>query len=133
MANEAQIKTGTQLATPSTPTVATTGGAQPYFKSALAGVVQQVKASAGLLYGIKAVNNNAAVAYLQIFFQPAAGVTLGTTPPDMVIPLAASENLTDNFVAEGVGKAAGTGISIACTTTSTGAVAGSAEVSALFN
>ena len=69
-------------------------------------------------------NNNAAVNWLQIFFVPASAVTLGTTVPDLSIPLTASGELTWNFGNKGwrIGR---TGLSIAATTLRSNAVAGS--------
>lgn len=69
-------------------------------------------------------NNNAAVGWLQIFLKPASGVTLGTTVPDMSIPLTASGELTWSFGSQGW-NLGGTGLSIAATTTRTGLTAGS--------
>lgn len=69
-------------------------------------------------------NNNAVVGWLQIFKKPASGVTLGTTAPDVSIPLTASGELTWSFGDKGW-NLGGTGLSVAATTTRTGAVAGS--------
>lgn len=69
-------------------------------------------------------NNNAAVAWLQIFLKPASGVTLGTTAPDLSIPLPASAALTWSFGSEGW-NLGGTGLSIAATTTRNGLTGGS--------
>lgn len=45
------------------------------------------------LWGCVLVNNTAALAYLQIFDKLLANVTLGTTAPDWVIPLAANQQI----------------------------------------
>ncbi len=69
-------------------------------------------------------NNNAAVNWLQIFFSPASAVTLGTTVPDLSIPLPASSAMTWSFGGEGwrIGR---TGLCVAATTLAANATAGS--------
>jgi len=47
------------------------------------------------------VNTTAAIAYLQVFWLAAASVTLGTTAPDVVIPLPASGGVSIPFEGEG--------------------------------
>jgi len=49
-----------------------------------------VKAGKGQLHNLVLQNTTAAKAYLQCFNKLAADVTVGTTVPDFVIPLAAS-------------------------------------------
>lgn len=49
-----------------------------------------VKASAGTLYGFIIENNQAAATYIQLFDVASAGVTLGTTKPDLEYFVAAS-------------------------------------------
>lgn len=50
-----------------------------------------ISAVSGLLYGWAIINTTAAVAYIQVFDVAAVGdVTLGTTTPRFVIPLAAN-------------------------------------------
>jgi len=50
-----------------------------------------VRATAGLLYGWSVINTTLAVAYVQVFDADAVtDVTLGSTQPRFVIPLAAS-------------------------------------------
>lgn len=106
-------------------------GASPYFNDAVAATVQQVKATAGVLYGLKLVNTTAAVAYLQIFSLPSAGVTLGTTPPAWVIRLAANESA--NVPMPTPANLGGTGISIAGTTGAANSTGAAISVSALFS
>lgn len=64
------------------------------------------------------VNADAGVRYLQCFASNnAAGITLGTTPPDMVIPMASSQTFTVQF---GDGLAWSNGFIVCATTTATG-------------
>lgn len=107
------------------------GSAQSFYSDAVT-TVQQVKASRGQIYNLKVINTTAAAAYLQVFFKPAAAVVLGTTAPDMVVPLAASEStVVPMDIPAGIGGA-GTGISIAGTTTPGGAVGAALKVFALY-
>ena len=64
-------------------------------------------------------NTTAAIAYLQIFWKAAASVTLGTTIPDVVLPVPASGGFFGPFIGEGW-RTGGTAWSIAGTTTRTG-------------
>ena len=66
--------------------------------------------------------NGAAVAWVQVFFKPAAEVTLGTTPPDFTIKLAASDSVAIDFRRPMNVKTRGrTGMSVAGTTLETNA------------
>lgn len=131
--NEAQVPTSFTPATqPSNTVAATTGGAQPFFNDAVAGAVVQVKATAGQIFNAHLLNTTAAAAFLQVFFKPAASVTLGTTAPDYVVHLGANESQTINFPSEGLGLAAGTGISIAGTTTATGSTGAAISTSLAY-
>ena len=110
---------------------------QPFFNDAVAGTVVAIKATQGGIYYLKLVNTTAAVAYLQIFFLPAASVTPGTTVPDWTLRLAANESvpipelggLGLNAITRGV---PGTGLSAAGTTTATGLTGAAISVSAAF-
>lgn len=90
--------------------------------TALTNTVVAVKSSAaGELGGYIVYNPNASVAYIQVFdVATAGGVTLGTTRPDMVIPVPASSGANLEF-ANGVNFA--NGIQIAATTTDSGSTA----------
>lgn len=101
-----------------------------FFNDAVAGTVVQVKSAAGALYALSLVNTTAATAYLQIFFLPSAGVTLGTTVAPLVIRLAASAAVQLSFPV-GVG-ASGTGLSLAGTTTATGLTGAAVSVAAVY-
>jgi len=87
-----------------------------------------VKTSTGYFFSLYATNGDAAVRYLQIFNDQASGVTLGSTAPYLVIPMAASASVNVNFLG---GVFMGDGISVACTTTADGSTA--ATVAATVN
>lgn len=108
-------------------------GALPFFNDAVDGsAVVQIKSGRGFLHYLKLVNTTGTTAYLQIFKQPAAGVTLGTTTPDWVIRLAANESIERAFVMPTDLGPGATGISIAGTTTPTGSTGAAISVSALY-
>ena len=90
--------------------------------TALTNTVVAVKASAAAeLGGYIVYNPNASVAYIQVFdVATAGGVTLGTTRPDMVIPVPPTSGANLEF-ANGVSFA--NGIQIAATTTDSGSTA----------
>lgn len=76
----------------------------------------EAKATAGQVYGVIATNINAAVRYLKLYDNTAAGTTIGTTTPKMTIPIpgnAAGAGLV--FTTEH-GIAFGTGITYGLTT-----------------
>lgn len=87
----------------------------------------QIKGSAGQIYGIFATNINAAVRYLKVYNAASASVTVGTTVPDMTLPIPANAAGAGFYLKWPQGVAMGTGISIALTTgvadDDTGAVA----------
>jgi hypothetical protein len=74
----------------------------------------EVKSSAGQLYGVVVTNLNASVRYLKIYNNTAAGTVVGTTVPDITIYLPPTATGSINF--GGLGVACGTGITIAATT-----------------
>jgi hypothetical protein len=57
-----------------------------------AGTASTVKATAGLVFGVSLVNNNAAVVFVEFF--NTTSVTLGTTTPVLVLVIPASSTLT---------------------------------------
>ena len=59
-----------------------------------AGALTAIKGSAGNLYGFSVQNNNAAVAYLEVWNVATGSVTLGTTAPIAVYIIPASGSLT---------------------------------------
>lgn len=94
-------------------------------KRDLAGTVQAIKASAGALYAVQVVNNQAATAFIQIFDVAAGSVTLGTTNPDFEFQVPANQSVQIMLYD---GLPCGTAISVASTTTEKGASGSAAGV-----
>lgn len=121
----ASITNGTQLVTSA---ANTTGGVSTFAASGgtgnalLTATAVAVKASAGNLYGINLFNGGGVDAYVQLFDALAANVTLGTTVPKLALWVPANGAWEEKYCCEGKISFA-TGITIAATTTSTGAVA----------
>ena len=94
----------------------------PNFDSAVSEVKEQKAAAAVNIGKILAYNSGAAFTFLQLFNALAANVTVGVTTPDFVIPIPATgatvldEQMFFN-----------TGLTMACTSTPTGAVAPAAN------
>ena len=106
------------------PTAHTAGGATPYrLVSAASTNATSVKASAGQIYSITAMNTNAAVRYLKLY-NLATAPTVGTSTPVQVYALPPNGGVSLSLP---VGMAFSTGIALALTTgaadTDTGAVA----------
>ncbi len=101
----------------------TTGGWTPKRLSALSTTVTAVKSSAaGQLGMIQCGNTNASQGYVQIFdVATAGGVTLGTTVPNLSIPIAATN--TGGYTLSLQGMQFANGIQVAATTTATGSTA----------
>jgi hypothetical protein len=100
----------------------------PVFKDAVT-VPVDIQQSSRRIWGLRLVNTTAAVAYLQIFGLAAPDVTLGATIPAWVIRLQPNESLVWPFGdAVTIG---GNGMSVAGTTTPTGAVTAAISVGAL--
>lgn len=112
----------------------TTGGLPLPFSASVNATKQQVKATAGLVYGWQILNNTAAIAYVQVFNLASASVTVGTTVPDYVIPLPGNSTTgagaTINIP---IGITHSVGITIACTTTRGGNTGATCDVVMLFN
>jgi hypothetical protein len=123
----ANAGTGT-LATKTVPQ--TSGGMPLPFSASVNATKQQVKGSAGQVYGYHILNNTAAIAYMQVFDKASASVTVGTTTPDYVIPLPASFGATLEI---STGVAHANGITVACTTTRTGSTGAICDVVVFFN
>ncbi len=90
----------------------------PYFNVAVGGtVIEVVGHPVTVAFGV-IQNPTGAVAYLQIFNKRAADVTLGTTTPNYVQPISPGDNdpVTGGLLMTDA-------LSIACTTTPTGAAA----------
>lgn len=60
------------------------------FSSQVSGTKTTVTAVPSRVLGYHLMNTTAAIAYVQVFDKLAANVTVGTTTPDFVIPLAAN-------------------------------------------
>lgn len=77
----------------------------------------EAKATAGQLYGVTAHNINAAVRYLKIYDNTAAGTVIGTTTPKMTLPIPGNA-AGAGFMLDtgGMGIAFGTGITYGLTT-----------------
>jgi hypothetical protein len=71
-------------------------------------------------------NPTAAVAFLQMFTRPASAVTLGTTPPTVVLAIPAGGAIVLPFSAGW--RMGGSGLSIAGTTTRTGTTGADIDV-----
>jgi len=89
--------------------------------TAITNGAQAIKASAGWLGKVQCDNNNNAWTYLQIYNTASGSVSVGTTAPAVILPLA--PNLSNGFVANAIGEQFSTAISVAATTTPTGASA----------
>jgi hypothetical protein len=95
------------------PVAHTAGGATPYkLVSAASTNATSVKASAGQIYSITAMNTNAAVRYLKLY-NKASAPTVGTDTPVQVYALPPSGGITLSIP---VGMAFATGIALATTT-----------------
>jgi hypothetical protein len=97
-----------------TPIPKTSGGVSFYKTIDLDESEEQVKATAGQVYGLFFTNSNAAVRYLKLYNATAASVTVGTTVPDLTLAIP-----PDNgglFIKLEMGIAFSTAISIAATT-----------------
>ena len=111
--------------------VAQATGGMSFFSQSLTSTKAQVKGSGGTIYGITAVNNGTAIAYIQVFNKASASVTVGTTTPDYVIPVPAPSSGSNGAgIREeyALGLNFGTGITVACTTTRTGASSATCDV-----
>jgi len=92
------------------------GGATPKCViSAATTNATSVKASAGVLYSIHAINLNAAVRYLK-FYNKASAPTVGTDPTVLTFPIPASTTGAGFAIAMPNGIAFATGIALALTT-----------------
>ncbi len=96
-----------------TPTPATSGGLSIYRTIDLDESEEEVKASAGQLFGWYLYNAAASARYLKFYNATAANTTVGTTAPVLTIPVAAGAAANVEF---SNGIAFGTAISAAVTT-----------------
>ncbi len=91
---------------------ATAGGLSFYKTLDLDETEEDVKTSAGQLYGYYIFNNAASTRYVKIYNSTAASVTVGTTTPDITIPIPAGSAAN---VFSDIGWSFSTGICIAAT------------------
>ena len=95
-----------------------TGGLSVFRSLDLDETEEEVKATAGCLYKIRATNRTTSVRYLKLYNATAASTTVGTTTPIDTIPLPANASdytvLTESF--GGLGLAFSTALSMAVTT-----------------
>jgi hypothetical protein len=101
---------------------ATSGGATPYRNIDVDESEDEVKASAGQIYWVSAMNMTASVLYLHFYNATAANVTVGTTTPTLTfpVPTLATTNGAGFKLPMPVGTAFSTAITIACTTDAAG-------------
>ena len=101
-----------------TPQPHTAGGCAIFRTLDLDETEEDVKTSAGQIYGIFAINTTNAALYLKVYNATAANVTVGTTTPVMTLPVPGN-NDTDGagfWLSLPVGIAFDTAISVAATT-----------------
>ena len=139
MANSSPVTVATdQSAIPVTQAANTTGGVSTYAATGgtgnalLTNTAAAIKTSAGNLYGFDFVNTGSAAAYVQIFDAAAGSVTLGTTPPKLSKWVPAGGSWEEKFTGEGK-ISFGTAITIAATSTPTGAGAPQSPILANVN
>lgn len=115
----AALPTGTNTIGNVTVTAQATGGCS-YFRSIdLDETEEEVKASAGTLYGGVVMNLKATVLYLKFYNATAANVTVGTTTPVLTIPVPSPGDTSGagfNIPLPTCGVQFDTAITIACTT-----------------
>lgn len=107
-----------QTKVPVAPQAISSGGATQTVKTNVNATVQNVKVSAGTLYGLLLTNTTAAAAFVQVFDVTSGSITVGTTPPSQMHLVPAGSSMLLSFPA--VGVAFLTAINVASTTTATG-------------
>lgn len=93
-------------------------GGTCFYDDSVSETATDVVTGPALLFNILGFNTNGAVVYIQFFDAVAADVTVGTTAPKFVIPLPSGGGYSDVYVCP---EAFRNGISIAVTSTATGA------------
>jgi hypothetical protein len=113
---------------------ATSGGLGLPFSASVTATKQQVKATAGNVYGWQVINNTAALAYVQVFNLASASVTVGTTVPDYVIACPGNSTTgAGNSIFLDLAISHTVGITIAATTSRTGSTGATCDVLFFFN
>ena len=96
---------------------------RPHFDATATGAVETISATPAVISNLVAWHTNATDAFLQLFNAAAAGdVTLGTTTPDLVIPLVAGDGTMIGAAAIDIGPVGllfTKGVQYAVTTTAT--------------
>lgn len=96
------------------------GSLTPFFDAAADETAQALKASAGVLKKIWIANLDADTLFLQLFDVAAGSVTVGTTTPDLVIPIPKGDATDYGILSDWINAEFGTAITYAVTTTPTG-------------
>lgn len=102
------------------PTANTNAGNSIYSNTSLSNTAVAVKSTSGCVYGYHFANSNASLEYVQIFNLASGSVVLGTTTPTWTIGIPANSAVTIEMPTPIAHTSA---ISIAATTTPTGATA----------
>lgn len=123
LATDVALPAGTNNIGQVTPQPTTSGGCSIFRSIDLDETEEDIKTSAGQLYGLICFNLSASVRYLQIYDGIASGVTVGTTTPVMTIPIPTQgdTNGAGFTISFPFGLAFSTGICVAATTGLTGA------------
>lgn len=103
---------------PTTPVGIATNGLTIHRSIDLDESEEEVKATAGVVYGLWVSNRATATRYLKFYNDTAANVTVGTTTPVITIPIPGNtaDDVSGNFNVGGLGIGFGTAICVAATT-----------------
>lgn len=111
------------------------GSYDTFFSAAVTSTKVQVSAVPVDIGAYQMLNNAAAITYIQVFYKLAADVTVGTTVPDVVIPLPVSGGATIHFGGTGwrtkagsVSGVASPGLTLASTTTRGGSTTATTDI-----
>lgn len=102
-----------------------TGLYDSFFNASVTGTKVEASAVPVNIGAYHILNNDAAIRYVQCFYALAADVSVGTTVPNVVIPLPASGGATLNFQGGWLTRGP---LTLAVTTTRTGSTTGTADV-----
>ena len=96
----------------------TSGGCSAFYSIDIDETEEEIKGSAGQVYGIVCINKSTALRYLKFYNATAANVTVGTTAPmfTIAVPSQSSANGAGFVLNLPVGIAFGTAITVAATT-----------------
>jgi len=103
---------------------ATENGCSVYSDQDMDETKMQVKSTAGHVYSLLAINMSAVPLYLFVYFKKSSEVTVGSTIPDLTIPIPTLGNTNGSGVVwdniYGMTTPVATGITVACTTSING-------------